>query len=156
MSEASGLPASPSFTMRGSRNRGTAEPRNRGQPIRQDVGLRSDGTQAMGPPSPAHAGWDTGGKEVGTNRVLAWHLVAARVTSRDSSVQAIRGGNRDRGEVERPLTEPKVRGSNPLGRAPQKWLWQAKFGCRTVIPSRPLGGNGWEQGGCHEVTRRPR
>jgi hypothetical protein len=53
-------------------------------------------------------GGNTGGNQVGTERVLAWPRVAARVTPGNASVQAIPRGNRDRGQVERPLTEPEV------------------------------------------------
>jgi hypothetical protein len=62
------------------------------------------------------AGRNTGGNEVGTNRVRGWRLVSAHVTSKMASVQAIARGHRRSGRLGRPPTEPKVRGSNPLGR----------------------------------------
>jgi hypothetical protein len=63
-----------------------------------------------------------GGNKVGTGRVLSCPFVAAHVTRRNVAVQAISGGNVDRGAIARPPTELKVRGSNPLGRVPQERL----------------------------------
>jgi hypothetical protein len=62
------------------------------------------------------AGGNTGGNEVGTNRVRGWPLVSAPVTSKMASLQAIARGHRRSGRLGRPPTEPKVTGSNPLGR----------------------------------------
>jgi hypothetical protein len=63
------------------------------------------------------AGGNTGGNEVGTHRVRGWPLVSAHVTSKMASLQAIARGHRRSGRLGRPSTEPKVRRSNPLGRA---------------------------------------
>src|SRR3954454_15877935 len=68
-------------------------------------------------PWSAHVGGNRGGNEVGTNAVIAWPRVSARVRLEVAYLQPIRGGNRDCGVLGRPPTEPKVRGSNPLGRA---------------------------------------
>jgi hypothetical protein len=62
------------------------------------------------------AGGNTGGNEVGTNRVRRWPLVSGHVTSKMVSLQAIARGHRRFGRLGRPPTEPRVRGSNPLGR----------------------------------------
>jgi hypothetical protein len=90
------------------------------------------------------------GTRVGTKRVLAWPRVAARVTPGNASVQALPRGNRDSGQVERPPTEPKVRGSNPLGRAEEGALV-------SQIPAglRPLGTAGWERVGTRLAHLRP-
>jgi hypothetical protein len=68
------------------------------------------------------AGGNTGGNEVGTNRVRGWLLVSAHVTSKMASLQAIARGHRRFGWLGRPPTEPKVRGSNPLGRVKERAL----------------------------------
>jgi hypothetical protein len=60
---------------------------------------------------------NAGGNEVGTNRVLTWPLVSAHVTSRNVALQAISDEDWDCVPLGLPPTEPKVRGSNPLGRA---------------------------------------
>src|SRR3954452_3297431 len=68
-------------------------------------------------PWSAHLGGNKGGNEVGKNAVIAWPRVSARVCLEVAYLQPIWGGNRDCGVLGRPPTEPKVRGSNPLGRA---------------------------------------
>ena len=62
---------------------------------------------------------------MGTDRVPAWPLVSSHVTSRITSLQAIPRGNRHHGRVGPPPTEPKVRGSNPLGRVTRLGRWWA-------------------------------
>jgi hypothetical protein len=69
------------------------------------------GTQPRAAPtsvSRRYVGGNTGGNEVGTNRVLAWPLVSARVTAEVRCLQAIPAGNRVLAPVGRPPTEPKV------------------------------------------------
>src|SRR3954466_7270760 len=67
----------------------------------------------------AMSGGNGGGNKVGTNRVPRWPRVSSCVRREPAALQAIRGGNRLRGCVGPPPTEPKVTGSNPVGRAPK-------------------------------------
>jgi Protein of unknown function DUF86 len=63
------------------------------------------------------SGGNSGGNEVGTNRVPSWLSVSARVPSEWLAVQRIPDKDQDCGPLGRPPTEPKVSGSNPDGRA---------------------------------------
>ncbi len=61
-------------------------------------------------------GGNRGGNQVGTNRVPSWPLMSLRVTPENGGVQAIPRGERGSRLLGRPPTEPKVTGSNPVGR----------------------------------------
>jgi hypothetical protein len=67
-------------------------------------------------------GGNRGGNQVGTNRVPSWPLMSPRVTPENGGVQAIPRGERGARLLGRPPTEPKVTGSNPVGRAPRTAL----------------------------------
>jgi hypothetical protein len=78
----------------------------------------------------AHLTWvqpARGGNQVGTNRVLSLLFVSSRVTSRNRSKPAIPLGNCDYGLLDPPSTEPKVTGSNPVGRRRNDLQKQAFF-----------------------------
>ena len=90
---------------------------------------------------PNRAWVGTGVGTRGTDRVLAWPLVSAPVVSRSASVLAIPGRNRHRWRVELPPTEPKVRGSNPLGRAAGISVLEGISGHRRTPRGGNTGGN---------------
>jgi hypothetical protein len=96
--------------------------------------------------SPTRIAWvgigaNTGGNEVGTNRVPSWLSVSARVSPEWVALQPISDEDRDCGPLGRPPTEPKVSGSNPDGRALEKALQSQISG--SIPNSLPPG---WEQG----------
>jgi hypothetical protein len=80
---------------------------------------------------------------VGTNRVLTWPLVSPHVTARNTSVQAISHEDWRCARLGLPPTEPKVRGSNPLGRAPRLGR-SCAFAGTSLLPRR-----------CESVARKP-
>ena len=87
-------------------------------------------------------GGNRGGNQVGTNRVPSWPLVSPRVTRENGGVQAIPRGERGSRLLGRPPTEPKVTGSNPVGRALDRALQGQIQGNHSK-----LGAAGWEQDG---------
>jgi hypothetical protein len=95
-------------------------------------------------------GGNEGGNEVGANRIPAWLSVSACPLRESGAVQGIPDENRGCRAARATATEPKVRGSNPLGRAPEPALVS-----QILAGLRQLGTTGWERVGTRLARLQP-